>query len=93
MQAMANPRLPGAGDVPRAVTPSTTKKVVNTQLAPDAPTELKLPNERDESVGVTGGVQSPAVQQAYKDVKRGLQDTSRGAAANEAYEKLKEGKS
>jgi hypothetical protein len=49
----------------------------------------KLPHERDESVGSTGGVPSAAVQQAYKDVKRGLQDTSRGAAANLAYEKLK----
>ena len=53
------------------------------------PTEPKLPHERDESVGSTGGVPSAAVQQAYKDVKRGLQDTSRGAAAAAAYEQLK----
>ncbi len=67
------------------------KKAVNTQLPATVttPTAPKLPHERDESVGTTGGVPSAAVQQAYKDVKRGLQDTSRGAAANVAYEKLK----
>ncbi len=67
------------------------KKAINTKLPATivTPTEPKLPHERDESVGTTGGVQSPAVQQAYKDVKRGLQDTSRSTAANVAYEKLK----
>ncbi len=68
------------------------KKAVNTKLpatAP-APTAPKLPHEQDESVGSTGGVPSPAVQQAYLDVKRGLQDTSRGDAAHRAYEKLKD---
>ena len=68
------------------------KKTVNTKLpatitTPSAP---KLPHERDESVGTTGGVPSEAMQQAYRDVKRGLEDTSRGAAANTAYEKLKQ---
>ena len=71
------------------------KKNTNTNVdttlpaAVNTPTELMLPHEQDESVGSTGGVQSVTVQQAYKDVKRGLKDTSRGAAANEAYEKLK----
>lgn len=67
------------------------KKAINTKLPATIakPTEPKLPHEQDESVGSTGGVPSPLVQQAYKDVKRGLQDTSRGAAANAAYEKLK----
>lgn len=70
------------------------KKAVNTKLPATVttPTAPKLPHERDESVGSTGGAPSPAVQQAYRDVERGLQDTSRGAAANEAYEKLKDGK-
>lgn len=68
------------------------KKAINTALPATVttPTAPKLPHERDESVGATGGVPSAAVQQAYKDVKRGLQDTSRGAAANTAYEQLKE---
>lgn len=69
------------------------KKTVNTTQPPNstAPAVPKLPHERDESVGMTGGVPSKAVQQAYRDVKRGLQDTSRGTAANIAYEKLKQG--
>jgi hypothetical protein len=68
------------------------KKSVNTKLPEPVatPTAPKLPHERDESVGMTGGVPSDAMQQAYRDVKRGLQDTSRGAAANRAYEKLKQ---
>ena len=68
------------------------RKAINTQLPATVttPTAPKLPHERDESVGTTGGVPSAAVQQAYKDVKRGLQDTSRGTAANQAYEKLKD---
>ena len=67
------------------------KKAINTKLPATVttPTAPKLPHEQDESVGSTGGVPSAAVQQAYKDVKRGLQDTSRGTAANRAYEKLK----
>ena len=71
------------------------KKATNTHIDTklpvpvNTPAELMLPHEQDESVGTTDGVQSATVQQAYKDVKRGLQDTSRGAAANEAYEKLK----
>lgn len=68
------------------------KKSINTKLpatitTPSAP---KLPHERDESVGTTGGVPNAMIQQAYRDVKRGLQDTSRGTAANAAYEKLKQ---
>ena len=67
------------------------KKTINTKLPATivTPTGPKLPHERDESVGSTGGVPSPEMQQAYKDVKRGLQDTSRGTAADAAYQKLK----
>ena len=68
-------------------------KTVDTKIpatgTPAEPTAPKLPHERDESVGATGGVPSATVQQAYRDVKRGLVDTSRGTAANAAYEKLK----
>ena len=68
------------------------KKAINTQLPATVttPTAPKLPHEQDQSVGSTGGLPSAAVQQAYKDVMRGLQDTSRGTAANRAYEKLKD---
>jgi hypothetical protein len=50
---------------------------------------LDLPHDRDENVGMTGGVSSPLVEQAARDLKRGIKDTSRGAEANVAYQKLK----
>ena len=57
--------------------------------ASKAPGQLHMPNDRDEKVGMTGGVPSSTVQQATRDVKRGLQDTSRASEAGAAYEKLK----
>ena len=48
-----------------------------------------LPHERDETVSMTGGVQSPVVQQAARDVKRGVKDTSGAVEANETYKRLK----
>ncbi len=55
---------------------------------PDGP-EPRLPHERDQSVEMTGGEPSEEMQQAYKDVQRGLQDTDRGKPAHEAYQKQK----
>jgi hypothetical protein len=49
----------------------------------------KLPHERDQSVGMTGGIPSKTVQQAYRDVTQGQQDTDRSAEANRTYQKLK----
>ena len=49
----------------------------------------ELPHERDEAVGMTGGIPSAPVQQAYRDVKRGLMDTDRGVEAGRTYQKLK----
>ena len=49
----------------------------------------ELPHERDEKVGMTGGVQSARVQQGARDLKRGLQDTSRATEAAAAYKKQK----
>lgn len=48
-----------------------------------------MPHERDESVGATGGVPSERVQQGHRDLKRGVQDTSRAPEADRAYDKLK----
>ena len=42
----------------------------------------QLPHERDQSVGMTDGNPSPAMQQAYKDVEHGLVNTD---AAREAH--------
>ena len=74
-------------------TPGRTKVHQSVDVTSTEPTsEPKLPSERDESVGITGGVPSERVQQAHRDVERGLQDTSYGQATNDAYEKLKSGK-
>lgn len=53
------------------------------------PSEPALPHERDESTSMTGGVPSTAVQQGARDLKRGLEDTSRAPEADRAYKKLK----
>ena len=49
----------------------------------------KLPHERDESVDMTHGEPDPQIEQAYRDVQRGLQDTDRGPPADKAYQKQK----
>ncbi len=49
----------------------------------------KLPHEHDESAGMTGGIPSVPVQQAHRDVTRGLVDTDRGPVADATYRKLK----
>jgi hypothetical protein len=75
-----------------------TKPNRHAETTPDADVNLtspkpsssaSMPNERDESVGMTGGIQSPRVQQAGRDVKRGLKDTSRATEADVAYQKQK----
>lgn len=53
------------------------------------PPEIKLPHERDESVNMTDGIPSEPMQQAYRDVTGGLQDTDRGPEAGRTYKKLK----
>ena len=49
----------------------------------------KLPHERDESVDMTHGKPDAQIEQAYRDVQRGLQDTDRGPPADKAYQKQK----
>lgn len=42
----------------------------------------QLPHERDQSVDMTDGIPSATVQQAYKDLKRGLVNTDAGREAH-----------
>jgi len=89
-------RSEGPGPGPRA-TPQkvgqvgavdlTEKNTSENSLA--SPGTPHMPHERDEMVGATDAVPSEKVQQAYRDLKRGLQDTSRAPEANAAYDKLK----
>ncbi len=67
------------------------RKSVNTRVRAgvDTSSAAKLPHERDESVGMTGGVTSEPMQQAHKDLSRGLQDTDRGPETDRIYKKLK----
>ncbi len=75
-----------------AVDPAGTRRITGTiRLKPggDKDAAPELPHERDQEVGMTGGIASEPVQQAYRDVKRGLVDTDRGVEAGRTYQKLK----
>lgn len=48
-----------------------------------------LPHERDQSVETAGAIASVPMQQAQRDLARGLKDTDRGAEAGRTYRKLK----
>lgn len=65
----------------------TEKPVGHDPLA--SPAAPHLPHERDEAVGATGAVPSEKVRQGYRDLKRGLRDTSRAPEAGAAYDQLK----
>jgi hypothetical protein len=85
--AKANPVRRAKRAAPANVGPGAGAAVDLT--APKTPTDPLMPHHRDEKVGMTGGVPSPKVQQAARDVKRGLQDTSRATEADETYKKLR----
>ena len=75
----------------KAETRVAAKKSVNTRVRAEVATAsaVKLPHERDESVGMTGGIGSELMHQAHRDLSRGLQDTDRGPEADRTYRKLK----
>lgn len=75
-------RDPPAGDMPHAVTDLTSAE------ASSAP---GMPHERDETVGMTGGIQSERIEQARVDLEQGREDTSRGTEADRTYQRQKKG--
>lgn len=84
--------------VPSAPVPARTERRVNTTQPQPQPgsgpedltaPEGRLPHERDQSIDMTDGARHPEVEQAYKDVQRGLRDTDRGPVAHKAYQKQK----
>jgi hypothetical protein len=84
-------RIPGTLRLPKhraPVNPEATQKQVDL-TQPSHGNEAVMPHERDEQVGMTGGVASPMVEQAARDLKRGIKDTSRSVEADAAYKKLK----
>jgi hypothetical protein len=75
-----------------SIAPAPAKTELNASLPSivgDTPSAAPLPHERDESVGMTDGIPSAPVQQAYRDLARGLQDTDRGPVADRTYRKQK----
>lgn len=88
--------------VPSSPVPARTERRIDTTEQPEAqaqtphshPEDLsepegRLPHERDEATNMTGGIPSREVQQAYKDVTRGLQDTDKGPPMDRAYQQQK----
>ncbi|RYF53446.1 MAG: hypothetical protein EOO29_56535, partial [Comamonadaceae bacterium] len=68
---------------PSAPVPVRTERRTNTTNPTERPgsgpedlggPEARLPHERDQSTDMTDGERHPEIEQAYKDVKRGLQD-------------------
>lgn len=49
---------------------------------------LELPHERDQALDMTASTPSPVVEQAARDVGRGLKDTSKGPEIDKVYKKL-----
>lgn len=76
------PKIPAAGRARtgRADTPADASDEAS----------LALPHERDQSVGMTDGAPDANVEQASKDLRRGLQDTGKQPAMDAAYDKLKQ---
>lgn len=84
---------------PSAPVPARTERRVNTTHPTVQPgsgpedlsgPEARLPHERDQATDMTDGERHPEIEQAYKDVERGLQDTDRGVPAHNAYQKQKQ---
>lgn len=84
-------RADSTGMKPVKPTPSPLPNKV-TQTPPGllpAKDDLSLPHERDQSTDMTAEAIDPVIEQAGLDVKRGLQDTSKGPEMDKAYDKLK----
>lgn len=90
MPATADPQKnePSVDTTKRQTASTPTSGDADAQNVPQEESP-KLPHERDQSVDMTHGKPDVQVQQAYRDVQRGLQDTDRGPPADEAYQKQK----
>ena len=77
--------------MPAKLVQADRARVGPAQTPHDAAVEasLALPHERDQSTDMTPDAPDALVQQAQRDIKRGLQDTSKGPEMNRAYSKLK----
>lgn len=60
-----------------------------TTVTQDQMKKPPLPHERDESTSSTPPVPRKVIEQARRDVSRGLVDTDKGPVLDEAYRKQK----
>ncbi len=67
-----------------------TPAEANVQVSIGQDSVPRLPHEHDESADSQTSEPRAVMQQAAKDLKRGLVDTDRGDEANRTYAKLKE---
>ncbi|PJI95396.1 hypothetical protein CLU85_0103 [Acidovorax sp. 69] len=87
-QAPSGPE-PSVDTTKRQAPGPNTQGPLRVQQPPATAEKPKLPHERDESVDMTHGKPDVQIEQAYRDVQRGLQDTDRGPPADKAYQKQK----
>ena len=65
---------------PSSANPEPRIDTTQAQKPTDAGNAAKLPHERDQSVNMTDQAPSPEMQQAHRDLQKGLVDTdARGA--------------
>lgn len=86
-------RAPGEPGSSRGITAVTPAKNPPPTEETDPPSEgakgLPLPHERDQSTDMTDAQPDPQVQQASRDLSRGLQDTGKSVPMDKAYDRLK----
>ncbi|ABE42108.1 hypothetical protein [Polaromonas sp. JS666] len=75
------------GKSPRAQRPLPDQPITPADRSVES--SLELPHERDEAVDMTGEQTSPLIEQAERDVRKGLKDTSKAPEMDRAYKKLK----
>lgn len=77
----------------RLSTPTSWRKALRAATRPDkAPAVQPTPTPDDGRAapgGMDGSQPSAPLRQAFRDLKRGVQDTDRGPEADSAYKKLK----
>lgn len=56
-------------------TPETQVSTTTRQRPGDSGQHAKLPHEQDQSTDMTGAVRHPEMEQAFRDVSKGLTDT------------------
>ena len=86
--AKMKPKLKPKPTTSSAALPSEPVKIDLT--APPASGQPALPHERDETVGMTGGITDPVIRQAHRDLEHGIEDTSGSNETDRAYRKLKQ---